>query len=204
MKIAGKKIEHGPNSEIIVFGRENGQDLAFRCTAMLDKTEFDKYCPLPKPPKKIVPKLGKVDDLESPKFAQALERYNKNFMDYLLISSITAVAEKDGDPDLPIEWEKVVRANKDTWHLWEEEFKEAGLGDMERKRLFNAVMSVNSLNEARVEEARKSFLQRQQEEPLESSSQMDEQIDMPSGEHVNGQELNSPDAQPVGMTSTNE
>jgi hypothetical protein len=51
MKIGGKKIQHGPATEIIVFPRENGEDLAFRATAMLDKTEFDKICTSHKPPK---------------------------------------------------------------------------------------------------------------------------------------------------------
>jgi len=199
MKIGGKKVLHGPATEIIVFAREDVESsLAFRATAMLDKSEFDKFCPMPKPPKMRVKGGNLVENPDDPKFKVALDQYNKNFMDYMFVSSLTALPLKEGEPDLPIEWEKVKIPDKHTWHFWEDELKEAGLSDMERKRLFNTVMGVNSLNEAKMDEARASFLQRQREEPEVLSFPTDERNDTPSGEHVNGSASDLPESQNAG------
>lgn len=205
MKIGGKKVQHLPNSEIIVFPREDGEDLAFRATALLDRTDFDKYCPSPKPGKmRVRGNPGLVENFDDPKFKQAIDVYNKMFMDYMFVSSLSAVNPVEGEPDLPIEWEKIKLNEKFTWRFWEDELKDAGLGDMERKRLYNTVMSVNSLNEAKMDEARRSFLQRQREGSDPSSSQMDEPTDMQSGEPANEQESVFQESQSPGTISTTE
>jgi hypothetical protein len=145
-----------------------------------------------------------VENPDDPRFKVAIDQYNKDFMDYMFVSSLTAPPPKEGDPDLPVEWEKVKIMERQTWHFWEDELKEAGLSDMERKRLYNVVMSVNSLNEARMDEARASFLQRQREEPEPLSSQVEELNGTPSGEPVNGSVSDHQESQPLGTTSTNE
>jgi hypothetical protein len=204
MKIGGKKIESRPSSEIIVFSREDGNDLAFRASALLDRADFDRFCPAPKPGKmRIRGNPNLVENFDDPKYKQAVDNYNKMFMDYLFVSSLSAVNPIEGEPDLPIEWEKVKIQERHTWRFWDEELQGIGLGDLERKRLFNLVMSVNSLNEAKMDEARKSFLQRQREASDPSSSQMEEPTDMQYGDLANEPESDSQESQNAGMTSTN-
>lgn len=187
MKIGGKKIEHPPASEIMVFPRE-GEDIALKAVALLDRKDFEKLCPLPKVPQMRIKGNKLVDNYDDPRYAKALTRYNKNFMEYLIIAGLCAPAAKEGDPDIPIEWEKVQIGNRDTWYLWETELMESGFSDMERKRIHNMVASVNSLTESRLDEARNSFLQRQQEDNDELSSLTDEQSDTPSGEPASDSE----------------
>ena len=204
MKIGGKKIDARPSSDFIIFPRDGMEHgIGFRATALLDRSEFDRLCPAPKPGKmRVRGQSALVENFDDPKYRQRLETYNKQFMDYMFIASLSGIAEVEGDPDPEIEWEKVKRHDRNTWHLYDEELKDIGLSDMERKRLFNMVMGVNALNDNRLDEARKSFLQRASEQPDESSSPTDEQTDTPSGEPANGQESDSQDAQPVGTNST--
>ena len=201
MKIGGKKIDHGPATEMLVFPRGEGQ-IALRATALLDKSEFDRLCPQPKVPKMRARGGKMVENPEDPRYAKMLSTYNEKFLDYLLVAGLSAPAEKEGEPDQPIEWEQVILADSSTWHLWNEELKESGFCDMERKRIYNAVCGVNSLTENRLEEARASFLQRQRQEQDESSSLTDEQTDTPSGEPASDLESDLQESQEAGMIST--
>jgi hypothetical protein len=202
MRIGGKKLDSGPSTELIVFPRDGDNDLVFRATAMLDRTDFDRLCPTPKPGKMRIRGGQLIDNPDDPKFKLAMDQHNRAFMDYMFITSLSSPSPIEGEPDLPVEWEKVRTEDRSTWHKWEDELKDAGLSDMERKRIFNVVMNVNSLNDAKLDEARASFLQRQREASEKSSSPMDEQTDTQSGEHANEQESDSQTVQPVGTIST--
>ena len=54
MKLHGQKIE-GPNVEIIVIPRGGDkEDIVLQAQAVLDTTPFDKLCPVPTAPEKIL------------------------------------------------------------------------------------------------------------------------------------------------------
>jgi hypothetical protein len=57
-----------------------------------------------------------------------------------------------------IEWETVDMDKPTTWPKWVDELQENGLSEVEVGRIINAVLAANSLDEKKIEEARKSFL----------------------------------------------
>jgi len=199
MKIGGKKIDVAPASDFIVLPRKDG-DIAIRSNAVMDRTEFDKLVPLPKPPKKMIKGGVRVEDNEAPSHQIALQQHGVKFMNWLVVESLCGV-NKDTQEDEEIEWEKVNAEDPKTWALWDDELKENGFSDMERKRIHNLVMRVNSLDDTRLDEARNSFLQPPVVELEESSSPTTEQNDTPSGELVNGSMSDHQESQKVGTTS---
>jgi hypothetical protein len=196
VKIKGQKIDSKPTSDFIVFPRDSGP-IAVKANAILDRDEFDKVCPMPKPPKKRIKGGQMVDDPEHPRYIAALNQHSEKFLHWLIITSLCFM-DPETKEDIPIEWEKVSRTDSFSWRYWDDEFKESGFGDMERKRIFSMVISVNSLSEARLDEARNSFLQHREVEPDESSSLATEQSGTPSGEPANDSESNHQESQTVG------
>lgn len=200
MKIGGKKIDCKPASEMIVFPRESG-DIALRANAVLDQEPFEKLCPLPKPPMKRVKGGKMVEDYDNPRFAKMVNQHSTKFIDWLIITSLCGV-NKETKEDVPIEWETVDRSDQSTWHNWDDELRASGFSDMERKRVNGLVVTVNSLSERRLDEARESFLQPMEEVQDDSSSQTTEQNDTLSGEPVNGSVSDHPVSRKAGTTST--
>ncbi len=199
MKIGGKQIDSAPTSDFIVFPRKSG-DIAIRANAVMDRTDFDKLCPTPKPPKKMVKGGVRVDDDEAPSYKVALNQHGSRFIEWIIIESLCGVNQETQE-DEEIEWEQVDRQKSETWKYWEDELKNSGFADMERKRIYSLVMKVNSLTEDRLDEARKSFLQPREEEQEQLSSQNTEQNDTPSGEPVNGSGSDHQASQKVGTSS---
>lgn len=148
MKLKGKKIS-GPNIEVVVLPRGQGEDLVFKCQAVLNMDDFDKLCPRPKAP--IVIKKGgiKVEDVEDKGYQQELIEYAKKRMAWMVITSLRATDE--------LEWETVDFGNQDTWAGYEKELRDAGLAEMEVARIVAGVMNANALNEERIQEARERF-----------------------------------------------
>jgi hypothetical protein len=72
MKINGEEIK-GPNTELIVIPRSNGNPIVFKAQAILDFDDFDKLCPRPKPPQTIKRGEGVVSNPEDPIFKRNLE-----------------------------------------------------------------------------------------------------------------------------------
>lgn len=196
MKIGGIKHEYLPASDIIVFPRPT-QDIAFRATAMLDRRAFDKLVKEPKIKKMRTSKGDLVPNPEDEGYKISVQQYNKRYMQYMFLTCLTAIPA-DGSEDLPVEWETVELEKPETWGNWEKELEEAGFSEMERQRLYNLVMRVNSLDENRMDEARKSFLLRQQEEQNRSSLKEEEQIDTLSGEAAIDSESDLQESQKVG------
>lgn len=199
MRIGGKKIDSAPASDFIVFPRKNG-NIAIRANAVMDREEFDTLVPAPKPPKKRIKGNLLVDDPDSPKYIIALNQHGGKFMDWLVITSLCGIDSKTKD-DAPIEWEEVHRQDPSTWNKWDSELKNNGFSDMERKRIYNLVMQVNSLNDSRLDEARNSFLLPPAEEAEDSSSPSSDQSDTQSGEPVNGSEFDLLASQKPGTIS---
>jgi len=151
MKIKGQKIE-GPNMEIIPIPRGDSQ-IVFQAQAVLDFDPFEKLCPEPKPPMKMLPGGREVPDLEDKKYKDEIDKHNQKRMAWMILKSLEAT---EG-----LEWEIVNLLDSDTWLKYDEELKKAGFSHMEIMRIVTGVMDVNSLNEDKIEEARKRFLSSQ-------------------------------------------
>src|SRR6188768_3803522 len=190
MRIGGKKVDYTPKSEILVFPREGGNDFGFRISAVMERTEFEKYTKTPTPPKKMIRGGNMVENYEDPRYLKAISKYNQLYLDWLVISSICAVVKdaKGYPKDEPIEWETVVKEDNATWTKWRDEFRKAGFTEAERVQIQNTVITVNSISDDRIKEARDSFLQLPDQEQEESSYPDSEPSDTPSGEPANDSE----------------
>jgi len=177
MKLFDKKIE-GPNVEIIVIPRGQGDDFIFQAGAIMDFTKFDELCPEPKPPMKII-KGGKREyHLEDVGYIQARDRWTEQKVAWMVIESTKAT------PGLT--WDLVNPLNPKTWHLYSKELKDSGFSQIEIQRIVNGVFSANCLNEQRLEEARANFLRGPQTQLNENiSGPQDEQPSTQSGELAN-------------------
>lgn len=173
MKIGGVQIA-GPAQEILVLPRGD-QSLIIRAEAT-NLDEFDVLCPEPKPPGKLT-KDGWIPDVDNENYRQTINNHNEKRIAYLVIKSL--------EPS-EIEWDTVSIDNPKTWINYVQDFKNAGLTTIEINRIVKCVMQANSLDEDKLEQARKVFLLGQAQAQKESSGQITEQPIMPSGEVVSG------------------
>lgn len=175
MKISGEKLS-GVNVEEIFIPRQ-GKTLHFIAKGVNNLNDFDKICPKPKPPTRIKPGGVKVENVEDPTYKLALTRWGEQRFAWMIINSLR---------DTPgLEWEKVDYGDANSWTNWQAEMLESGFVDAEIQRIIAGVMSANGLNEARIEEARKSFLAIQEAHNEQSISLLGEQQGTPSGEPAN-------------------
>jgi hypothetical protein len=148
MKIAGKQLR-GPNVEVLVIPRSAG-DIVFKCQAVLDEDEFNKLCPLPKPPEVIRPGGVKSFDVTDPDFQKLLGEWGEQKTHWLVLKSLEAT------PDL--EWENVKMGDPSTWKNYQEELKSAGFSSPEISRIVRLVSSANGLDQRKIDEATERFL----------------------------------------------
>jgi hypothetical protein len=148
MKLKGKKP--GVHVEMIILPRGE-EDLVFHCVAIDDFTDFEKLCPPPEPPKKIMPDKSEIVNVEDPNYQKALVNWGQKRVAYMVVKGLAL-----GTSDL--EWEDVELENHTTWPNFRKELRESGLSDVEVNRLVAGCMRANSLSEAAVQEARARFL----------------------------------------------
>jgi hypothetical protein len=171
MRLKGRRP--GVHIEPIVLPRPD-EDLVFHAKAIENFDEFDKLCPIPEPPAKILPSGQNVPNANDANFLKAMEGYGGKRVAYMVIKGLT-----EGTPDL--EWETVELSNHFTWDKYRKELQESGLSDIEINRLVAGVMKANSLSEHAVDEAMKRFLAGQAVQREELSSQKGEQLNTLSG-----------------------
>ncbi len=170
MKIGGVEIT-GPNEELLVLPRGE-TNIVIRARAVLDMGEFDAICPEPKPPGKLT-KEGWIPDTGDENYQSILANHNAKRMAWLVVKSLVPS---------DIEWKYVDINNPKTWIRYTDDFKEGGLSTVEISRIVQAVMRANSLDEAKLDEARKVFLRGQQAAREQSYGQPTEPETSPSGE----------------------
>lgn len=177
MKLAGKRLE-GPNIEMIVLPRGNGEPIVLHAQAILDYEPFDKLCPRPRPP--VVMKRGGTKSLnvEDPRYKSALELYSHRRFAWIILTSL-----RHGTPSL--EWETVNYGDPNTWLNYEKELRDAGFSTTELGHIHRGVMVANALDDDKLEEARNAFLASQQAPGGLSSSPEDELNSTASGEPAN-------------------
>jgi hypothetical protein len=150
MKSKNRTIEP-PKPVAIVIPRAEG-DIILHAAAIMDFTEFETGCPVPKPP--TITLLGKEPepDLEDKDFKKQLEVYSKAKMGWTCFKSLSLA-----NPDIEFEIVKADDAN--TWPLFNDEmgksFTEGELG-----LIIQTVLRANGMSRSYLEEARDRFQKR--------------------------------------------
>lgn len=147
MKIAGRNP--GVYEDVVAFPRPDG-DFIFKLKAVKDFSVFDSLCPEPEPPKINYPDGRKGVDLEDPSYKIMIAQRNEMRWWWLHIQTL---AETPG-----LTWEKINLKNPATFPLFMEELKESGFLDVEIIYLCNKIKEVNSLSDAKLEDAKNRFL----------------------------------------------
>ncbi len=155
MKIQGKKIE-GANEMVTVIPRHSSSDIVFRSRAVLDMTPFEKICPPPEAPKKMLAGGKMVQNMKDPAFLKELDAFAVKRLSWIVLTSLEATED--------LEWEKVDISDPSTWDNFREEMMEAGLSNVEINRVVQDCIEVNALNDDKIEEARERFLLETQEQ----------------------------------------
>jgi hypothetical protein len=158
MKLNGE--QPGIHVETIILPRGKS-DLVFHCEAIDSFEEFEKLCPPPEPPKKILPDRSEIVNIKAPEYIKALENWSAKRVAYMVVHGLAKAT-----PEL--EWEQVKLDEHPTWSLFRKELRESGLSDVEVNRIVAGCMSANSLSEKAVQEARARFLA-SQEDPANDS-----------------------------------
>lgn len=174
MKLNGKRP--GAHIEPIVLPRP-GEPLVFLAKAIDSFEEFDKICPPPTPPQKVLPGKKVTTNFEDPAYKKDVIRHGQFRLAYMVVKGLL---ETPG-----FEWEKVKIEDYNTWLLYEEELRESGLSGVEVGRIVSGVAVANCLNEAAITEARDNFLAGRLQGLNASFSLTDEQSITPSGEPAN-------------------
>jgi hypothetical protein len=178
MKIQGQKVVAPPKEEIVVIPRDGG-DLIFKACMIESYEDFDKLCPRPEPPSKMI-KGGKQQSFpDDPKYLERLHKWAANRAHWMFIKSL--------EPS-EIEWETVDLSNPDTWENYQTEMEESGLSQIEQIRVMQIIQDANGLNQSKIDEATERFLAGQQEQVESESSQKDELKTTPSGVPAKGSE----------------
>ena len=154
MKIKGKKIE-GANEALIVIPRGSGDDIILKAKAVLDMDTFEKMCPPPEPPKKMLPGGKKVSNPKSKGYLKEVQSYGEKRLIYMVLMSLQATED--------LEWETVDMSDHTTWNNLRKELRDSGFSDVEVSRIIGECINVNALNDEKIEEARERFLLEAQE-----------------------------------------
>lgn len=148
MKLNNKPI---PLNEVtVVFPRQQGEDLVFKCGPVKDYSTFNTLCATPIPPTITKPGGESYPDLKDKKYVAAVEKHNEKRIQYLILNSLSATKN--------LTWDTVDVTNPETWAGFATELSESGLSDFESGKLVSACFEANSLNEDKLDAALKSFL----------------------------------------------
>lgn len=170
MKIGG--IVPTRAEEVLILPRPMADDIVIKAHAVEDMELFDKLCPEPKPPA-VLKAGGFVEDTESTAYLSQMSKHGELRFAYIAINSL-----KPSE----IEWSEVDPEKPGTWMKWTAELKEAGLSSNEIKRVTICVMQANSLDEAKLRQAREVFLLGRGKVAPKSSGQDTAPESTPSGE----------------------
>lgn len=175
MLYKGKRISE-PNKEYVVIPRPD-EDIVFTAQAVLDTDDFDQLFPRPTPPTVTHRDGTRAQNPEDSRYKAKLDEWGIKRTHYLVIKSLQATEE--------LEWETIDFSDPDTWGNYETELKESGFTQIEIQRIIMCAFNANSLNESKIEEARRHFLAGLQVQSNGHSSHKDDLTTTPSGEPAN-------------------
>ena len=153
MKIGGVLVD-GPNEAVLVLPHR-GANLVLRAQAIPDMTEFHLMCPKPIPPK-ILTKDGPKEDTDNEHYVSQMINFAQKRTAYLVVKSLECS---------DIEWDTVDPLNPSTWARWDEDFRNAGLNEIQIQRIIDLVMEANSLDDEKIKWARDQVFAVGQQEP---------------------------------------
>jgi len=174
MKIGGVAVTK-PSEKILVIEREDGP-LVFRALALPSMDEFEQLVPMPKPPGKLT-KDGFIPDANDPTYQTILGQHALKRLGYMVIRTLD---------NSKIEWGTVDPSNPKTWTNWEGDLKAAGFTQVERNRILELVIDVNTLDEEKIKAARDSFLRGQAAQKADTSGPQAEPENTLSGPPASG------------------
>lgn len=148
MKYKGKKIE-GRNADILVL-EKGGEQIVFKAEALMNYKEFDKICPTPEPPERLLPGGIRKKNERDPKYIKAMDDYAEYRVNYMMLKSLQATKD--------LEWETVDIIKPETYGNWQIELEQAGFSEIERMRIMQLCTRVNALDDNMLDEAKESFL----------------------------------------------
>jgi hypothetical protein len=155
MKLFGQTFEK-PHFDAVPIIR--GEEVMYIiCESVANMDDFDAKCPEPKPPMAMVPGGEASPDYTDKEFKKKMDARGLQKIHYLIIKSLACVEKVSGESE-DLSWELVDKDDPTTWSMWIEDIKAAGLTDFEISKIQSTVFEVNSLNNEKVEAARKSFL----------------------------------------------
>lgn len=169
VKIAGKQVEKTLFEDFIVLPQVD-EDIIIKARAVPSYEEFEALCPLPKPPVKHT-RNGTVQNTDDETFKLRVEQFALQKLGWLAMKSL-----------YEIEFETLEPENPKTWPRWEKELQDSGFTTNETSHILGLVLDVNNLNEAKMKEARDSFLHGQEQEQSDSCGPEDGPTSTPSGE----------------------
>jgi hypothetical protein len=147
MKLNGVRLEC-PNIAVLVLPRPDG-DIVFKAQAVLDFDEFEKICPPPMPPVRVV--KGRREVMASdPEYIKQLNAHNEKRMAWIILKSLEAT---EG-----LEWETVNMNDPETYTNYVQELKDAKFSVVEINKIVMLALQANALDEAKLEAARQAFL----------------------------------------------
>jgi hypothetical protein len=147
MKIAGIDPKTLPNKEFLVIPRGD-KAIVFYAQGLPDMDEFHAMVPVPTAPVAQTA-TGVVQNTKDPGYLADIAEYSRRKVAYTVVFSL-----KPSE----IEWDTVKLDQPGTWPNWESDLKNAGLTQVECNLVFNLVWGANSLDEAKLKQARETFL----------------------------------------------
>lgn len=139
--------------EILVIPK-GGVDIVFKAQPVIDYSGFLAHCPEPKRRTAIKPNGDKIV-IDEAEFKEAETKWYNLRFDWMYIESL-----KPSD----IEWDTVDANKPSTWSNWMSDLSNAGFSIFEISKIRGIVDSACGINDAKIEEATKSFLASQEKE----------------------------------------
>lgn len=152
MKYKGRELR-GPKTGFIAIPRdgENGiNDIIFQLKAAQELDEFDEILAPPQPPMIIKPGGTPFQNRDDSNFQKQLGEWSHQKMNWMILKTLE---DTEG-----LEWESVKMDDPETWENFRTELKDSGFNRAEITTIINGALAINSIDEAKMEEARERFL----------------------------------------------
>lgn len=173
MKVRGKELQ-GPKPRIIAIPRDQTfepilkdgkaqvgednlplmqpvcNDVIFQARVVQEIDDFDTILPPPQPKTVTKPSGETSKNFDDPEYIRQLNEWSVKRTHWVVLKALTAT---EG-----LEWDTVDMNDPDTWGNYVNDLKEAGFNAAEVARVVNGALSTNSIDEAKMEEARARFL----------------------------------------------
>ena len=148
MKMNGITVERMKPITVVINRGKDEEPLVAICKPVISYESFNKIFPIPTPPEILLKGGTKDFNTKDPEYLKRINEYSEAKIFYLFLESVRG----------SIEWDTIKDEDPATWKNCEQEMKEAGLSSKEIEMVFDGVFEANALSEAKMEQARKSFL----------------------------------------------